>query len=179
MNGIAVLGLEEARHAYPTALMVGGVGNPATRERLLAKAGAVGFDFCTLIHPGIQLSDSVTIGSGTVICPGAILTTNITLGRHVQINLNCTVGHDARLDDFVTLAPGVHVSGWVHVERGAYLGTGATVVNGTPMLPGDRRARHRRCRCVRAEAGVPRSHRLGGASEAAASWRRSERMTRS
>jgi serine acetyltransferase len=66
-----------------------------------------------------------------VICAGCILTTNITIGNHVQINLDCTIGHDAVLEDFVTLAPGVHISGCVKIEEGAYIGTGASIINGT------------------------------------------------
>jgi serine acetyltransferase len=46
----------------------------------------------------------------------------------VHVNLACTVGHDAVLEDYATLAPGVHVSGHVVVEEGAYVGTGANVV---------------------------------------------------
>lgn len=34
-----------------------------------------------------------------VICAGTILTVDITIGRHVIINLDCTVGHDAHIED--------------------------------------------------------------------------------
>ena len=44
------------------------------------------------------------------------------------INLSCTIGHDAHLQDFVTLAPGVHVSGNVTIETGCYIGTGVTIL---------------------------------------------------
>ena len=38
-------------------------------------------------------------------------------------------------DDFATLAPGVHVSGKVAIEHGAYLGTGAVTVDGAYDRP--------------------------------------------
>jgi acetyltransferase-like isoleucine patch superfamily enzyme len=66
-----------------------------------------------------------------VVCAGSILTTDIAVGNHVQINLDCTIGHDVELDDYATLAPGVHVSGYVSIGRRAYIGTGATIINGT------------------------------------------------
>ncbi|MBP1718669.1 MAG: sugar O-acyltransferase, sialic acid O-acetyltransferase NeuD family, partial [Deltaproteobacteria bacterium] len=75
------------------------------------------------------------IGDGTVICAGNILTTNITLGKQVQINLDCTIGHDVVMEDYVTLAPGVHVSGWVHLGNRVYVGTGAVIINGTEEAP--------------------------------------------
>jgi serine acetyltransferase len=63
-----------------------------------------------------------------VIGAGSIFTNQIRIESHVHINLDCTVGHDAILWDFVTLAPGVHVSGNVVLGEGAYLGTGANVL---------------------------------------------------
>ncbi len=64
------------------------------------------------------------MGKGTVICAGCILTTNIKMGNHVQINLDCTIGHDVIMDDYATLAPGVHVSGYVSLGKRVYVGTG-------------------------------------------------------
>jgi sugar O-acyltransferase (sialic acid O-acetyltransferase NeuD family) len=89
----------------------------------------------TLVHPRVEKSRWVTIGSGVVICAGNILTTNITIGDNVQINLDCTVGHDVQLAEYATLAPGVHVSGCVTVGRRVYIGTGAVIINGTQQEP--------------------------------------------
>ncbi len=106
----------------------------------MQKAAEAGLQFTTLIHPNVEMSRWIDVGSGSVICAGSILTTNIKLGLHVQINLDCTIGHDAVLGDYTTLAPGVHVSGWVHVGRRVYIGTGAVIINGTedaPLVIGD------------------------------------------
>ena len=46
----------------------------------------------------------------------------------MHLNLDCTIGHDVVMADFVTLAPGVHVSGWVTLEEGCYVGTGANII---------------------------------------------------
>jgi len=140
LNDIPVMGLEDAHLRFPDAKIVGGVGSPRTRQRLMEKASKVGFDFGIIIHPRVERSEWIDFGAGTVICAGNILTVNIKLGRHVQINLDCTIGHDAILDDFVTLAPGVHISGYVHLGKRVYLGTGAVIINGTrkePILIGD------------------------------------------
>lgn len=140
LNEVPIMSLETARQRFPMASVVGGVGSPQTREMLMQKAAAAGFDFATIIHPRVERSRWIEIGRGTVICAGNILTTNIVLGQHVQINLDCTLGHDVILDDYTTLAPGVHVSGWVHFGRRVYVGTGATIINGTqdhPLTIGD------------------------------------------
>jgi sugar O-acyltransferase (sialic acid O-acetyltransferase NeuD family) len=135
INDLPVLRLNDAAARYSKALVVGAVGSPAVRESVIDKAIASGFELGTLVHPRVETSRWVSIGPGTVICAGCILTTNITIGRSVQINLDCTISHDAVLEDYVTLAPGVHVSGWVRIERRAYIGTGVSIINGTEGDP--------------------------------------------
>lgn len=140
LNEVPVISLEAAKKRFPNASVVGGIGSPQTREELIKRAAAMGFATETIIYPHIERSQWIEIGEGTVICAGNILTTNITLGRHVQINLDCTIGHDVIMGDFATLAPGVHVSGCVHLGRRVYIGTGAVVINGTqeaPLIIGD------------------------------------------
>lgn len=135
LNDVLVMRPPEARRRFPDARVIVAVGAPRTRELLIGKAAALGFGFATLIHPRVERSPRIEIGDGTVICAGNILTTDIRLGRHVQINLDCTVGHDAILGDYTSLAPGVHVSGWVHFGQRVYVGTGAVILNGTAEAP--------------------------------------------
>ncbi len=140
LNGIPVLSLDEAAKRFPGVAVVGGIGAPKVRQNLMENAAARGFRFQTFIHPTVQMSQWVRIGSGTLICAGNILTTNITVGEHVQINLECTIGHDVIMGDYTTLAPGVHVSGYVYFGRRVYVGTGAVIINGTqenPIVIGD------------------------------------------
>ena len=135
LNGVPTMSLEDARRRFPDSHVVGGVGQPKTREFLMAKSQAAGFCFASIVHPRVERSEWVEIGTGTLICAGTILTTNIVIGNHVHVNLDCTIGHDAILDDYTTLAPGVHVSGWVHMGRRVYVGTGAVIINGTSSAP--------------------------------------------
>lgn len=140
INDIPVLNLEDLLMRYPESRVVGGIGNPQTRQMLMEKVGQTGLTFETLIHPRTERSRWIEYGEGIVICAGNILTTNIKLGDHVQINLDCTIGHDVIMGDYTTLAPGVHVSGWVHFGKRAYVGTGAVIINGTsdaPLVIGD------------------------------------------
>lgn len=140
LNEIRVVDLQTAGKLYPGARVVTAVGSPRTREAIVRRIEEAGLQFGTLIHPRVERSKWIEVGEGTVVCAGTILTTNIRLGRHVQINLGCTLGHDSVLDDYATLAPGAHVSGWVHLGRRCYVGTGAVIINGTvsaPLIIGD------------------------------------------
>jgi len=135
LNGIPVMQLSESWRIFPDAKVIGGIGSPASREVVINKARDIGYDFETIIHPNVEISEWVTIGEGVVICAGCIITTNIILGDHVQINLDCTIAHDVVIGDYATLAPGVHISGNVHLGKGAYIGTGANIINGVENKP--------------------------------------------
>lgn len=103
------------------ARAVVGIGNPATREKVVSELPS-GTVFETLVHPTAVLSQWVRLGEGSIVCAGAVLTCQITLGRHCQLNLNSTVGHDCTFGDFCTVAPGANISG--NVELGARVDVG-------------------------------------------------------
>lgn len=105
-----------------------GVGIPQHRRRLTLQARAIGCKFFSLIHPSAVLTRWVEMGEDVVITAGCILTNRIRIGNHIHLNLDCTIGHDSVLEDYVTLAPGVHVSGNVTLEEGCYVGTGANII---------------------------------------------------
>lgn len=99
------------------------IGDVEVRKRMAA-------EFIQLDYTVIEAGKSFGLnkaGAGTIICPGTILTDNITLGIHCLINLNCTIGHDCIIGDFVTLSPGVNVSGNVTIGNGCYIGTNAVI----------------------------------------------------
>lgn len=105
------------------------VGDARVRQKVIEKVrGYEYLRFATLIDPDAKVSSRVDIGEGTVICAGNIITVDIHIGAHCIINLDCTVGHDVKLEDFVTLYPGVHVSGCVDVGKCTELGTGAQII---------------------------------------------------
>lgn len=95
-------------------------------------AGAVA---AVLIDPSAHRSERVFVGPGSVVCAGSVLTCDIAIGSHVHINAGCLVHHDARIGDFATLSPGVRVAGHVEIGAHAFIGVGATIINGRPGQP--------------------------------------------
>lgn len=110
--------------------LVCALGDPVTRWKVATRLSGAGFTFATLIHPTVKRSRHVRIAPGGMICADNILTTNIDIGAHALLNLDCTVGHDSKLADYVSMMPGVHISGDVTTDIGAYFGTGAVAING-------------------------------------------------
>lgn len=75
----------------------------------------------------IIMDEFKSIGVGNIICAGTIITTNVSIGNHVQLNIATTVGHDTVLSDYVTTAPNVSISGNVTIGECAYFGTKTSV----------------------------------------------------
>lgn len=132
INGYAVLGKTSDVARFPDAYFVCAVGAAKIREKIIVRMKEYNPDvrFATVIDPSVEMSDLVTIGEGTIICAHTIITVNISIGDHVIINLDCTIGHDAILHDFVTLYPSVNVSGMTEIGRCSELGTGMQIIQG-------------------------------------------------
>ncbi len=117
------------------AFVICGIGGmPEIKQRVMEDADHHGRGPApALVFDGVPIGPNVSIGEGTIICAGNILTVDITIGRHVAINLDCTVGHDVVIGDFATISPGVHVSGNVTIGTGAFIGTGASIIEGVAI----------------------------------------------
>lgn len=88
----------------------------------------------TLIHPTAIISDWVTIGEGSIITAGVILTTQIELGKHTQLNLQTTIGHDCKIGNYFTTAPGAKINGNNNIGDFVYMGTNAITKQGINIV---------------------------------------------
>ncbi len=113
-----------------------GIGAGAVRRRLAEMIAASGRSSMTLVHPMASVGGDNRIGEGCILAAGARVTTNITLGRHTDLHVNSTVGHDSVLGDFVSVYPGATVSGNVDLGDGVTIGTGANILPGITIGEG-------------------------------------------
>lgn len=111
------------------------IGNSEARERIARRLDGAGAIATQLVDPSVTCLGRVAIGQGSVLCAGSVLTCDIDIGRHVHVNAGCLVHHDARIGDFATLSPGVRVAGHVEIGAHAFIGIGATIINGRPGQP--------------------------------------------
>jgi sugar O-acyltransferase (sialic acid O-acetyltransferase NeuD family) len=133
-DGYIVLGDCEYLKQQENAYAVCAVGNAKVRKQIIEKLSNSGVRFATIVDPSVILSKRVSIGEGTIICAGTIATVDISIGKHVIINLDCTLGHDDVIEDFVTIYPSVNVSGNVIVGECCELGTGTQVIQGKRIV---------------------------------------------
>ena len=125
--GVARIGSVADLEALDAQYIIG-IGDGQARRQLDSFATSVGRQAAMLVHPAATLSGRVTFGPGFIAFPGVRVTTEVTFGRHVHLNLNATVSHDCVVDDYVTLSPGASLAGRVTVGSGSTLGVHASVI---------------------------------------------------
>lgn len=105
------------------------IGGCAPRRAIDEKCQSWGRTPLVLVHPTVVVGRrSVDLGPGTIVCANSTITTNVTLGRHVHVNPNCSIGHDSAIGDYVTLTPQVAVAGHVTIHDRVFVGTGARIL---------------------------------------------------
>ncbi|MDR0138027.1 acetyltransferase [Metabacillus idriensis] len=109
---------------------IGSVGYTKIREYIFRKFKKLGYTFETIIHPSAIIATKVVIEEGGQIMAGTVIQPGVIIGANSIINTKTSVDHDCVIGKHVHLAPGVTLSGNVHVERRCHVGTGATVIQG-------------------------------------------------
>lgn len=130
MDGLPVFGdLPDILHLKDQVRIVcAGVGDPFLKKHFVDKTTRLGFQPAnSLIHPSVYLSKRNTIGKGTIICEGTILTTNVQVGNFVILNRGVILSHDDIIKDYVTVSPGASIAGNVMVGEGATIGIGSSI----------------------------------------------------
>jgi sugar O-acyltransferase (sialic acid O-acetyltransferase NeuD family) len=117
--------------SYAVDALAMGCADPSTRLRLSAQLCEQFPDlqWPVLIHPTALVDrESTDFGRGAIVCVGAIVTVNVTVGDFSQLNFGCTVGHEAQIGRGCLINPGANISGGVVLEDGVLIGTGAQVL---------------------------------------------------
>ncbi|SDU84350.1 sugar O-acyltransferase, sialic acid O-acetyltransferase NeuD family [Microlunatus sagamiharensis] len=130
VGGVPVLGTLEDAAAHPDAQLLVCVGRGAGRATVVDRLAGLGVTderYATYVHPLASVPATCRVGSGSVVLAGAVLTTDVRLGRHVVVMPRVVLTHDDSVADFATLCSGVVLGGHVHVGRAAYLGMNSSV----------------------------------------------------
>lgn len=114
--------------------VIAAVGAPGVR-RLLVEQWA-GSRYRTVRAPSAVISESASIGGGTLLAPLSVVSTNVVIGAHGLLNIASSVSHDTVLGEFVTISPGARVAGGCTIGDGVFIGIGATVSNGVSIASG-------------------------------------------
>ena len=103
------------------------IGDPITRLTLCCDFRKKGAFFANIIHPTVLIADYSRIGTGVIICPRTIISTNVKIDDFVLINTFCVVGHDVTIESGCTLSAQCDLMGGAYLEEESFLGSGARI----------------------------------------------------
>ena len=107
--------------------MIISIGNCRMRKMIAERLDC---EFGKAIHPSAIISDSASIGEGSVVMQGAIIQAECLIGKHCIINTKASVDHECKIGDYVHIAPGCTISGDVHIGEGTWIGVGTVIRQG-------------------------------------------------
>lgn len=103
------------------------IADPVARKQVSMRLPAE-TEYFNYVHPSAQiLGNDNRFGKGTFISANCVITCNVILGDHALLNWSATIGHDCRIGDFLTMAPGAKISGNCIIGKRFYLGTNASI----------------------------------------------------
>ena len=127
VGGAKVIGGLDVVHHYSDAAVLLCAGRGAARASLAERLGLDDSRYATVVHPDVYVPATCEVGIGSIVLAGCVLTTDVTVGRHVVLMPHVTLTHDDEIADFATLCGGVTLGGSVHIGEHCYLGMNASV----------------------------------------------------
>lgn len=125
LHGKTVFKAADREIAGPMIISIG-----SCKVRKLIASRYQRLEYARAVHPKAIISDTATIGPGTVVMPGAIINADCRIGEHCIVNTKASIDHECRIGDFVHVAPGATISGNVEVGECSWIGVGACVKQG-------------------------------------------------
>ena len=107
-----------------------GIGDPGFKQELASQLQEKSLSYGNLISPNAVISSDNFNGEGIVVCDGVMATIDYSIGSHVLLNLNVTVGHDVIIGDYCSIMPGANISGNVTIGQATLIGSGAVILQG-------------------------------------------------
>jgi sugar O-acyltransferase (sialic acid O-acetyltransferase NeuD family) len=139
VGGTTVLGPIDNVERYPDTQLLLCTGKGSVRRDLAGRLAGLGVTddrYGTVVDESVRVPSTCTVGYGTILLGGVVLTTDVRIGRHVVCMPHVTLTHDDDLADFVTLTAGVSLGGGVVVGEAAYIGMNASVREGRTVGAG-------------------------------------------
>lgn len=126
----ALLGYPVFHNRTDISPVIVSIGINTTRRKVVGKLTGI---FGKAVHPLAVISDTVTIGEGTVVMQGVIIQSDAKIGKHCIVNTGASVDHECVIEDFVHISPHATLCGNVRVGEGTWIGAGTTIIPGVKI----------------------------------------------
>lgn len=129
INGYRVLGgVKYIEDNECNCEVVVAIANYDVKKKIVNKLKNQNIIYSTIIHPNLNIHNSVEIGEGTIIYEGVIISPNVKIGNHVIVSPKSGIGHDSVIKDYVSVLWNVSISGNDFIEEGVLLGSASTII---------------------------------------------------
>lgn len=129
-SGFPMLGNTIDYQPRPSDVFVIAMGQVRLRRLMWERFCAKGADFTRVIHRSCTIGPRVQLGDGVILCPGVVLTCDLSIGNNTALNVMTAVGHDARIGDHCQLSSFCDITGFVEVGDGVFMGSRASIIPG-------------------------------------------------
>jgi sugar O-acyltransferase (sialic acid O-acetyltransferase NeuD family) len=116
--------------------LIGSEKSFGRRQEMIDALGIPAERYARLSHPLAHVSRRATLGAGTVLYPGVVITSNGSLGNHVMVLPNSVIHHDVTIGACSIIGSNVTISGSARIGRGCYVGSAASIRNGVSIGDG-------------------------------------------
>lgn len=103
------------------------VGEPSARVEMYERVIADGYRFATLIHPSVHIPFGLKIEDGCILCHGARVSPDVTLGENVYLQPYCSIGHDCVIGAHSVVGSFAGVAGNSVLGQQIYVGLGCMI----------------------------------------------------
>jgi sugar O-acyltransferase (sialic acid O-acetyltransferase NeuD family) len=101
------------------------IADPFSKKETFNRLFKLNLNFVSFIHRSVVVSPSAKFGTGVIICPNSLISSDSILGDFVFVNGLSSVGHDAIIDNFSTLSAHVDIMGFSKIGKLVFFGSGS------------------------------------------------------
>lgn len=84
--------------------------------------------FINIFHQSVIIPEEYcSLGKGIFMAPNVQLSTNVRINDYCVLYGNCFIGHDATLEDFVSVANMSSIGAHVKIGKGVHVGSNSTI----------------------------------------------------
>ena len=106
-----------------------GIASPAVKKLIGPAMMEKGAQFASIIHPSVHVYSEYELGVGLVAYPNAKIATGCRIGDFVTLQ-STILGHDAELEDYVTVSSSCGITGGTKLHEGCFIGDHACIAVG-------------------------------------------------
>lgn len=104
------------------------LGDPMWRLHYADIIETKGGTFATYIAPTAMVCPNATIGDGCYVGANTVISDNVVIGKQTMVHGLCTLGHDAKLGDYVSVEAYCFFGGYSEVDRLSFIHVRSTII---------------------------------------------------